>query len=508
LILKTYYRLSGALILSRFELRKAAKIALLLTILFVSVAMTSFGFESSNVIPSIGSIRYSDPPEADVDVTVNFANVIGTNYFQIGTMPDLEWRTWHDRPVLQQLTKDANFKLIRMFSHRFQPATSWNEATKTGTFDWTNVDSMVETIFEVGAQPEITIMYSYSNDRILGVPSGMTIDSVTKLPKPEQYAAYAKAWVKHFKDKGWSVKYYDLINEAYIYYWHSSSPDYSRLGYYLAVFNAAYDAMHAENSQVIVGSDSGLTKPFLDYWIDHGGKLDMLAFHKYDADTRSWSDSTVFQKAETKYVVTNSLFYGVQDARKKWYDAHGVTLAAINTESNWGAYCSEGTDDRIQQMAGAVWTALMVRGSILSGVDYSIYFTLLSSKSWESGHKTYGWGFGMINMDDNEPWYPYYVNKMIGNNLAVADQIVETTSSTNDVRSLAWLHDGRLMILLINKVNQPRTISIRGLRGQLTFFKIDDTISYETPGVQTGVINPTDLLNTIGYGVILLQTSI
>ena len=486
-------------------LRKVASIALLFTMLFVSVVMTSFGLESSNVISSIGLIRYSDPLRADVDVNVNSTKVIGSNNFSLGTHPPETG--WSNSPALLQLTKDANFRLIRIFSHRFQSCISWNEATNTGTWNWASVDSMVQKIFDVGAQPEITMMYCASNDRIRGVPTGMTIDSTTKLPKPEQYAAYCRAWVKHFKDTGRAVKYYDLFNEAYIYYWHSSNPDYVRLGYYLDAFNAAYDAMHAENSQVVIGSDSALTKPFLDYWIQHGGKLDMLACHKYDSDSRSWSDATVLQKAETKYFVTTSLFDGVQDARKKWFNAHGVTLAAIINEANWGAYCSDGTDDRIQQMAGAVWTALMLRGCILSGVDYSIYFTFCSSKSWETANKEYGWGFGMVNLDDGQPWYPYYVHKMIGNNLAVGDQIVETTSSSNDVRSLAWLHDGKLMILIINKANQPKTIGLKGTGSQLTFFKIDGTISAETPSVQTGVVNGKDLLTTTGYSVILLRAS-
>jgi len=448
-----------------------------------------------------------------IDVTVNSDKTIGTNRFSLGTMPGDEWRTWRDRPVLQQLTKDANFGLIRMFSNRFQPATSWNEATKTGTFDWTKVDSMVQTIFAVDAQPEITMMYCYKDDRILGVPSGMAINPTTKLPYPDSYAAYARAWVKHFKDKGWDVRYYDLFNEAYFYYWKKSNVvDYTRLGYYLNVFNRAYDAMHAENPKVIVGSDSSLIKPFMDYWIDHGGKLDMLAFHKYDANSLSESDSTVLQRAERRYFDStweSGSFYSVQSARQKWSTARGVELQAINTESNWGASASSGTDPRIQKVVGAVWTALMVRGSMLSDVDYSTYFSFGSSKSWELSHKsTGGYGFGMINLDDNKPWYPYYVQKLIGNNLAIGDQIVETTSSSSTIRPLAWIHGGMLNLLIICKVDYLSYVQLHGLEGTLSYFKIDKAVSYVDPRLQTGSVAATTTLSLNGYTIMLLQTAI
>jgi hypothetical protein len=113
----------------------------------------------------------------------------------------------------------------------------------------------------------------------------------------------------------------------------------------------------------------------------------------------------------------------------------------------------------------------------------------------------------MINNDGFKPWYPYYVQHMIGNNLAIGDSIVYSYSSSDDVRSLAWIHQETLNILLINKVDQNRTVHLHGVTGTLNLYKIDNTIPWTTPSVQTDIINSSQPLIMQGYTVALLQMS-
>ena len=216
-------------------------------------------------------------------------------------------------------------------------------------------------------------------------------------------------------------------------------------------------------------------------------------------------DETPLLRAERRYFVTDGLWYGVNDARQIW----GANLPAIASECNWAAACTDGTDPRLQQVVGAVWLALVLRTSILEDVQYNLYYSFSSSKSWEQANKpSGGFGFGMINHDDNQPWYPYYVQKLLGINLFAGDSIVESESSSDDVRALAWLHNGTSNILLVCKVDEPRTVCLQGATGQLNFSRIDNNISYLTPSVQVGKINSTDSLSTGGYSVILLQASV
>jgi len=111
----------------------------------------------------------------------------------------------------------------------------------------------------------------------------------------------------------------------------------------------------------------------------------------------------------------------------------------------------------------------------------------------------------MVNSDNNKPWYPYYVQKMIATNLAVGDQLVDVVCSSNDIRSIAWIHNGKLNVLLTCKVVDSRAVYLYGVEGQLSFSKVDNTISWETPSIQTGIISSTEPLIVNGYTVTLLQ---
>jgi len=111
----------------------------------------------------------------------------------------------------------------------------------------------------------------------------------------------------------------------------------------------------------------------------------------------------------------------------------------------------------------------------------------------------------MVNSDNNKPWYPYYVQWMLGSRLNVGDPIVDSASSSDEVRVLAWIHEGKLNIFLICIVEQPRTIFLSGVSEQLAFVKIDNTISWENPSLQTGVFNATNPLILNGYTVMCLQ---
>jgi len=489
--------------------RKVASIAFLLTILGVSVVPMGLGLQVSSIISATGSISYWPR----VDVAINISKVTGVNNLSLGFQ--LDWHRWVsfiDSPVQRQLARNANLKLIRVFDFRktspygypdLMPCTYWDESTRTGTWDWTQVDALTQKIFEVGAEPLFCL--GWARDYIWRyIPRGMAVNPNTGLPYPESYAAYAKEWVKHFKVKGWPIRYYEIMNEPHFYFgWNPS--DTTKLSYYVHLWNTAARAMRAENPDILLSQDTITMRRVLDYWLTHGDDVDSLNFHKYDAETiGQFTDAQMFVLAEKDTFENSATWYGLDEARQKWFNARGKWLPVINSESNFNSACETGTDPEIQQMAGAVWLALVLRTGILKGLNYNIYFEFSSSKSWQEAHGT-GWGFGMINEDDNQPWYPYYVHKMIGSNLAVGDKLVETQSSSNDVRNIAWIHKGKLNILLICKVDQPRTVTIKGISGQLDVSWIDNTIPYETPRMQTGTLSADNFLVMSGYTVLLLQ---
>jgi hypothetical protein len=490
-------------------LPKAVFVALLLT-LFGSMLAATAGMDSSKTVSITGSMIYWP----DVDVTVNASKITGANNLSLGFMLDWHrWKTFIESPVQKQLALDAGFKMIRIFDFRktvqwgypnLMPCTNWNENSKTGTWDWTQVDSLTQTIFEIGAEPLFCLGWAYNvGDIQRFLPPGMVINPTTGLPYPESYAAYAGEWVKHFKNSGMPVRYYQIMNEPMFYFgW---GPDNTNLANYVELWNTVAGKMRQENPNILLSHDCINIKRVFDYWLQYGDDVDFLDFHKYDADTiGQYSDAQMLTRAEQIHIETTTTYYGIEEARQRWFNARGKLLPVINSESNFNSAWEGGTDPKIQEMIGAVWTALVLRMDILKGISYNVYYEFSSSKSWSEAHGS-GWGFGMINEDDNQPWYPYYVHKMMGSNLVVGDKLVEAESSSNDIRSVAWVHDGKVNIVLICKVDEPRTVTLQGTSGQVDVSWIDNAIAYETPSIQTRVLSSMEPLILNGYTVALLQ---
>jgi len=445
-------------------------------------------------------------------ITVDSSKVVGTNSLLLGAMIDQDWKEWNNSFDLRKLAGDANLKLIRMFDWRDggkspDPCISWNEATKTGTFDWTNVDTVIRGMYGIGAEPLVNLGYADSSGSATYVPNGMAINKTTGLPYPESFAAYCGEWAKHFKEIGLPVRYYEIYNEPGHYYeW--GGKNLTRVKYFTEVYNTCYQNIHQINPNALVSSDHVNFKKVFDNFIANATGLDFISMtHTYCSATTTDSDSIILQKAEQLNYEPNKDFYTVDEARERWYNAHNVKLPALISETSLSWAYETGTDPRIQQMLGAVTHALQIRMAIKNNLSYLLYYRFSSSKTKAQASETGGFGFGLVNSDDNKPWYPYYVQKLIGNNIAVGDSIVDSSSSYDNIRSLAWINNGKLKILIIHKSTGTTTFRLQGVTGQLSYSKIDDTDgNWDTaPTVQTGVINAADAILLSGYTVMLLQ---
>ena len=151
-----------------------------------------------------------------ISVSINQTETVGTNRLSTGFALDFDWRLWRDDSDLRQLGVEADFKMVRIFSNKIEPCSNWDDNTRTGTFNWANVDSLMQRIFQTGAQPIITLIFMGSNE--IDLPRGMRTTS-TGLPNPESFAAYCREWVRHFQQVGLPVKYYELVNEAWYYFY-------------------------------------------------------------------------------------------------------------------------------------------------------------------------------------------------------------------------------------------------------------------------------------------------
>ncbi len=467
----------------RYRMVKVSSV-IILCLLFASVITA--------IRPALG--------DSQVYVTVNPGMQIDSNDLSLGFMLDWEWESWQESSQQRQLAKDANFKLVRLFSNRIEPCTRWYEGSKSGNFNWGKVDELIQQILEMGGEPIIVLGKFSAPGRPLEVPYGMAIDSITNLPYQDSYAAYCAEWVKHFKASGLSVRYYEIVNEAFFYFgWDKSET--TLIGNFVKLFNSASREMRKIDGKILVGNNAFLQKKFLDYFVKYGEDMDFIAFNKYGMGEEGGSDSEALNEAKLQRYTETQNWYSIEQGRQIWYANRGEILPIIQTESNLSYAWEQGADTRNQQMIGAVYTAIVLRESILRGVNYHIYYVFASNPNYQSS----GYGFGMIDSSNNQPWYPYYVHKMIGTTLAVGDKIVETTSSSSEISAITWIHDSKLYILLICEVDQWITVNLNGVQGQLNVSWIDNTVYWKTANIQNSIVDANQPLTMKGYTVALIE---
>jgi len=472
----------------------AGVLVLLLTVEALAlISPASSILQFSQIIFSRGSIAIG------YVVTVDPGTEIGVNSLSLGFQLDADIGRWRSSSTLRGLAQDANFKLVRFFEHRMgKPCTYWNESTKIGTWDWSKIDDLVRKVFAIGAEPLIVLgFYSWTYNSLTSAPSGMSTNPNTGLPYPDQWGAYCASWVRHFKEFDLPVRYYEIINEPHHYFGWGGS-DTAKLGYFKDIFNAAARAMRAENRNILLGNDNSMVRAnSLNKWMATNlDPLDFLSWHRYITGDKTESNSSLINKAETDEGCTYGHGAIIDQARQDYFNTRGKWLPVIQSEANLNYAYSGGTDPRQQTMLNAVTTALSIRMMILKGtVTHNIFFFFAGSGSDNN--------FGMVNIDNNKPWPPYYAQKMIAENLAVGDKVVRSQSSTSDISTLAWIHNGTLTILLICKVTETRTIHLDGVAGTLTSLRLDN----QNPDIQTGNLDVGEALTVNGYTLILLRSA-
>jgi PKD repeat protein len=421
-------------------------------------------------------------------VSINVNSTVATNYLSLGFQLDgRDIASFASSFTLQNLAEQANFKMVRFFHHRYGWAvTNWNSQTMSGSWNWNNYDRVVNAITAAGAQPLICLGYGGSGE--MSLPSGMPRWSEDSyFPDPTQFAAYARQWVQHFQGK---VKYYEILNEPIQHYFWSDS---AKLARYTRFFNIVSAEMKKADPTIFISQDSSAVKSVLDYWVNNGNHLDFLGFHKYDSSsTRPATDAELFARAESEDIgdiPTTTRKYTLAEARS----LYGANTPIICGESNinWMFYP---TDTRIQTMTAAVWAGLSIRFWSVQGLNYWLWWDFAGRGSSQTK-------FGMVNLDNNQPWYPYYVMKMFASNSAVGDTIVQSTANSEDIRSLAWYNGGNLNILIIHKGTDSTNIGLNGVTGTFTYQKLD---TQHCPP-QIGTVNSANTITIDGYTVMLLQ---
>lgn len=439
-------------------------VALFSSLNLISIVLS---LQASQDISSYGMIS-SPSLESEVTVIANFDIQIGTNSLTLGVEIENRWSSFMGSAELQGKAKDIGFGLIRIFTvGGYFVECIWDSSTHTGTYDWTHLDSVMQTIYSVGAEPFICL----DIDRM----SGMSFDS-DGLPSAEDAAQYAKDVTNHVRSKGWHVKYWEIFNEPYWWAFDIQSPPEYKLEKFVNVWNIVAKNIHDILPNALCGTDASGHKAFLDYFVVHGEGVGFLSFHKYDASATWLSPYTIGYISDAELLESASagkmepcaypdVGYTADEMKSVWKERRGEALPVICSEGNLNSEFNKGSDPRIQKIIGAVWYAEELRDFVLRGVDGSIWFCFDGDEFWPGGWGetkfTSKYGFFMVADGGTDPdgiyppfteFYPYKLHTLIGQNLAVGDTLYKVSSDNESIASaLAWKHSWTYNLLLTGK---------------------------------------------------------
>jgi hypothetical protein len=459
--------------------------------------------------------RPSSPIVHDTEIYLDTKDKLIDNRLQLGVQFD--WDDWShvvNKKKFKDFVTAFNCKMVRIFVFRQDgiggydmsnkgPCINWNSNTHTGTFVWKKMDLLIDTIIELGAEPLLCLMYPYSKIPFPRNPAGMANDPNTQLPYPDDWAEYCAVWVRRY---GNQVKYWEVMNEPDLYWgWDE---DWERVSRLMPLYEAAYHSMKEANPNILISHADVQDTDMFDYHLDRSIPFDFLDFHFYGTGgptSYGVESGRVFSTADTGYTALNKNdIVGLDFCRERVGD-----LIQICGEANFNSAWKNGSDIRNQKMDSAVFDALQIIEGIKAGSDFRIHFHLSSSPIYDPNNPSYDWsyGFGMINQQDEKPYYPWYVYRMVGQNLFVGDPIFEMNSSNSIIDSIAWKHDRTLNILLVHKGTSNRIIAINGASGEFNYTKIDNTYDFTEAKEQYGTIDLSkENVSLSGYTVMLLQS--
>ncbi len=345
------------------------------------------------------------------------------------------------------------------------PCSNWNSVTHTGTFDWVNMDWIVNEIRALGAEPIICLLHASETVPFPQLPKGMATAS-NGLPDPVDWGYYCAAWVKHY---GSQVKYYEIFNEPYVYWdWNENMAKVANL---MALYKQAYDRMHSASASVMISFDSCKMRNVTDYMLSHRMTVDWIDFHSYPAQKLSDTMSYIIGATPWEFYGSTNL-YSIELARTK-FGNKPVILSEANFNSAW----SGGTDPRNNQIEGVCIDAMQISYALKLDMAGRVHYFFSNNPTS---------GFGFINRGTDTALKPFNFYKLINTYLNLSDPVHLATSTNSNLQTVAWRHNSDEFLLIINKSKTPVTLNTLNTSGHIDFInETHDAIQTQDMGSHT-----------------------
>jgi Glycosyl hydrolases family 39 len=457
--------------------------------------------------------RAQDQP---LRVTVHWNRVMRTSQ----TTPTLQVVV---NPPLQRGTPvhDQAFKALHDLGADYVRYVPWLPYPKLGvaeleppaegntSWDFTVIDPMTIDFLEATKGHSIILNFStipqwmYKTDKPVAYPSNPSqvtwdYEQGSELRDPSMkevadYYARLLAWYtqggftdefgrRHESGYHYSIPYWEVLNEVDFEH-HMSAETYTRL------YDEVVLALKTVRPDMkFVGLALAIpTDPrYFEYFLDHrnhkpGVPLDFISYHFYaspSADqTLGIEQFTYFDQAEgflktVRYI--EAIRRRFSPETKTTIDELGVISADDNAQGEPG-HVSKPIPNSYWNLAGAMYAYLF--GELTKiGID-------VAGESQLVGFPTQFPSVSMVDWDDGKPNARFWVLKLLHDNFAPGDKLVEAESSPSQpyVYTIGLITgDGQRRVLLVNKRDRTFDVSLTGSSGAQVDY-VDQTTAFQPP---------------------------
>jgi Glycosyl hydrolases family 39 len=360
--------------------------------------------------------------------------------------------------------------------------------------------------------------WMYKTDKPVGYPADpaqvtWTYEQGTELRDPTMkevadYYARLLAWYtkggftdefgkRHESGYYYSIRYWEVLNEVDFEH-HFDVETYTRL--YDEVVLAMKE-VQPDLKFVGLALAVPIEPHYFEYFLDQrnhkpGVPLDFISYHFYAQptpdETSGVEQFTYFDQADgfvktVRYI--ESIRKRLSTETKTTIDELGV-ISADDADQGKPGHIAKPIENSYWNLAGALYAYLFGELSKI-GVD-------VAGESQLVGFPTQYPSVSMVDWNDGKPNARFWVLKLLHDNFAAGDRLVEIDSNQPYVYSLAFAtQDGKRRVLLVNKRDRTFDVTVTGADGGRCDY-VDQTTSFKPPAMMR---LSSDTLKLGGYSV-------
>ena len=302
---------------------------------------------------------------------------------------------------------------------------------------------------------------------------------------------------RHESGYHYSIPYWEVLNEVDFEH-HFDAETYARLYDEIVL---AMKEVEPDLKFVGLALAAPIEPHYFEYFLDHrnhkpGVPLDFISYHFYATatpdETPEVEQFTYFDQADgflktVRYI--DSIRKRLSPETKTTIDELGV-ISADDGDQGTPGHVMKPIENSYWNLAGALYAYLFGELSKI-GID-------VAGESQLVGFPTQYPSVSMVDWNDGKPNARFWVLKLLHDNFAAGDKLVESESNQPYVYSLAFAtKDGKKRVLLVNKRDRTFAITVASATGGRVNY-VDQTTSFHPPAMMKLT---SDTLKLGGYSV-------